>query len=228
MISNQRFVLVMISLALLGSLVADTLQAQQPFYYYPAYGSQRGRIRTVDGWIRDKQRIRWGNGLTPQGAMVFTHAIDVAGAYFSNRGYDESGDSSRRGPSDDDVKQAREADAAGAERAEQLLQRSTQMAAELAGDGDSSARGGAEGNSSEAAAARALAEFNQGRVVTSEAKKAYRASLSAAIASGEKAIPAVTADKQRRLKEAEQLAGVEQLLQAEIEKLNAALQAVPE
>jgi hypothetical protein len=58
-------------LALLLTLGADAAaQAEQPFFYYPAYGANRGRIRYVDGVFRNKQRIHWGNGVTDNGVLV--------------------------------------------------------------------------------------------------------------------------------------------------------------
>lgn len=52
---------------------------QNPFYYYPAYGAQRGKIVYRDGLLVNRQKIRWGNGLTPYGAAVLMHGFDVAG-----------------------------------------------------------------------------------------------------------------------------------------------------
>lgn len=59
---------------LLGS---GSLQAQD-YFRYPPYGAQRGRMVYRDGLFHS-ERYRWGNGLTPQGAQVLTHAIDVVG-----------------------------------------------------------------------------------------------------------------------------------------------------
>lgn len=67
-------------LALFAVIGADAAaQAEQPFFYYPAYGSSRGRIRYVDGVLRDKQRIRWGNGVTDNGVLVMRDIAAAAG-----------------------------------------------------------------------------------------------------------------------------------------------------
>lgn len=64
-------------IAMIGTDAAA--QAQQPFFYYPAYGSNRGRIRYVDGVLRDKQRIKWGNGVTDNGVLVMRDIATAAG-----------------------------------------------------------------------------------------------------------------------------------------------------
>jgi hypothetical protein len=66
-----------------GSLAISFLGAspaagQSPFYYYPAYGAQRGKIVYRDGPLVNRQKIRWGNGLTAQGASVLNSAIGAA------------------------------------------------------------------------------------------------------------------------------------------------------
>jgi hypothetical protein len=48
------------------------------FYYYPAYGAQRGKIVYRDGPLVNRQKIRWGNGLTEYGAGVLNNAIGAA------------------------------------------------------------------------------------------------------------------------------------------------------
>jgi hypothetical protein len=52
--------------------------AEQPFFYYPAYGAQRGKIVYRDGPFVNRQKIRWGNGLTEYGAGVINNAIGAA------------------------------------------------------------------------------------------------------------------------------------------------------
>jgi hypothetical protein len=52
--------------------------AENPFYYYPAYGAHRGKIVYRDGPFVNRQKIRWGNGLTAYGADVFNNAIGAA------------------------------------------------------------------------------------------------------------------------------------------------------
>lgn len=72
----QSFVLV-----LLGALVfleASVAFADGPFFAYPPYGSHRGRIVTRNGLLVDKQRIRWGNGVTNNGVAVFHDAFAAA------------------------------------------------------------------------------------------------------------------------------------------------------
>lgn len=69
----------LLALAVYGMpiLVAADAWADQPFFYYPAYGSQRGRIVNREGPRVNRQKIRWGNGLTEYGASVLTHGIDI-------------------------------------------------------------------------------------------------------------------------------------------------------
>ena len=58
-------------LALIFMIGADVAaRAEKPFMYYPAYGSSRGHIRYVDGLLRNKQKIHWGNGVTDNGVLV--------------------------------------------------------------------------------------------------------------------------------------------------------------
>jgi hypothetical protein len=57
---------------------AESAEAQEPFFYYPAYGSNRGRIRYVDGVLRDKQRIKWGNGVTDNGVLMMRDIATAA------------------------------------------------------------------------------------------------------------------------------------------------------
>ncbi|MCU0880071.1 MAG: hypothetical protein MUF06_20055 [Pirellulaceae bacterium] len=52
--------------------------AENPFYYYPAYGAHRGKIVYRDGPFVNRQKIRWGNGLTAYGADVFNNAFGAA------------------------------------------------------------------------------------------------------------------------------------------------------
>lgn len=54
-------------------------RAEKPFIPYPAYGSSRGRIRYVDGVLRNKQRIHWGNGITDNGVLVMRDLAAAAG-----------------------------------------------------------------------------------------------------------------------------------------------------
>ncbi len=50
-------------------------RADQPFYYYPAYGAHRGKIVYRDGIFVNRQKVRWGGGLTPYGTQVIGDAI---------------------------------------------------------------------------------------------------------------------------------------------------------
>jgi hypothetical protein len=65
---------------LLGTCACPSaLLAQQPFYY-PAYGAHRGRISYHQGpFGGTRQKIRWGGGITDNGAAVLTSAIAAAG-----------------------------------------------------------------------------------------------------------------------------------------------------
>lgn len=66
--------------ALLFMVGADVAaHAEKPFIPYPAYGSSRGRIRYVDGVLRNKQRIHWGNGITDNGVLVMRDLAAAAG-----------------------------------------------------------------------------------------------------------------------------------------------------
>lgn len=56
----------------------STAWADGPFYYYPPYGSQRGRIVTRSGILGDRQKVRWGNGLTDNGVAFFHDAFAAA------------------------------------------------------------------------------------------------------------------------------------------------------
>jgi len=76
-------------LALVAVIGADAVAlAEQPSFYYPAYGSSRGRIRYVDGVFRNKQRIHWGNGVTDNGVLVMrdiaTAATEILPAVLRN------------------------------------------------------------------------------------------------------------------------------------------------
>lgn len=77
---HSTFVRRMFSLIVLLVLAgADAAaQAGEPFFYYPAYGANRGRIRYVDGVLRDKQRIKWGNGVTDNGVLVMRDIATAA------------------------------------------------------------------------------------------------------------------------------------------------------
>lgn len=80
MLSSHCLRLVVALAAALAVLAADTaVLAEQPFFYYPAYGSSRGKIRYVDGVFRNKQRIRWGNGVTDNGVQVMQDFFAAAG-----------------------------------------------------------------------------------------------------------------------------------------------------
>jgi hypothetical protein len=71
-------------LILAGSEMAPSRTiAAQPFYYYPAYGSHRGRIVYHQGpFGGSKQKIHWGGGITDNGAAVLTTAIGAAATIF--------------------------------------------------------------------------------------------------------------------------------------------------
>jgi hypothetical protein len=56
--------------AALGGAAAPA-RAGQPFFYYPAYGSPRGKIVYRDGLLVNRQKVRWGGGITTNGAAVF-------------------------------------------------------------------------------------------------------------------------------------------------------------
>jgi len=57
--------------------------ADQPFNYYPAYGAHRGRIVYHQGpFGGSRQKIRWGGGLTDNGAAVLTGAVGAAATIF--------------------------------------------------------------------------------------------------------------------------------------------------
>lgn len=63
----------LVGLALGASLggMATPAQAGQPFFYYPAYGAHRGKIVNRDGLLVNRQKVRWGGGITSNGAAVF-------------------------------------------------------------------------------------------------------------------------------------------------------------
>jgi hypothetical protein len=76
--------------ALLFMVGTDVVaQAEQPFFYYPAYGSSRGKIHYVEGVFRNKQKIHWSNGVTNNGVMVmhdaFAAATQIVPAVLSHR-----------------------------------------------------------------------------------------------------------------------------------------------
>jgi hypothetical protein len=73
---RRTFSLIVLFVLMGAEAVAE---AEQPFFYYPAYGSSRGRIRYVDGVLRDKQRIKWGNGVTDNGVLVMRDIATAAG-----------------------------------------------------------------------------------------------------------------------------------------------------
>lgn len=72
---RRRWALVLLSFT---PLIATGYLQAQDYFRYPPYGAQRGRMVYRDGLFHS-ERYRWGNGLTPQGAQVLTHAIDVMG-----------------------------------------------------------------------------------------------------------------------------------------------------
>jgi hypothetical protein len=69
--------LIWLLIVLMSPAAVRSARAEQPFFYYPAYGAQRGRIVYRDGPRVNRQKIRWGNGLTEYGAQVLTHGIDI-------------------------------------------------------------------------------------------------------------------------------------------------------
>jgi len=82
--------LLAVLLAILGwLLISDTAAAQ--FSGYPAYGAWRGRASTVIGPHGARSRVRWGGGITPQGAAmvqnIFTdpNFLDLFGGFISGR-----------------------------------------------------------------------------------------------------------------------------------------------
>src|SRR5262245_31019455 len=71
----------MIGLAVATAVVSAS--AAQPFYYYPAYGAQRGRIVYRQGpFGGTRQKIHWGGGLTDNGTSVLLSAIGAAETVF--------------------------------------------------------------------------------------------------------------------------------------------------
>ena len=54
--------------------IAENAMSQS--FQYPPYGAHRGRMVSRNG-IGHVTRYRWGNGLTPTGGAVLTHAIDA-------------------------------------------------------------------------------------------------------------------------------------------------------
>ena len=68
-----RSLVVVLPLAAMGPL--GEARADQPFYYYPAYGAHRGKIVNRQGPFVSRQKVRWGGGLTPYGAQVIGDAI---------------------------------------------------------------------------------------------------------------------------------------------------------
>jgi hypothetical protein len=76
---NRRlWVVLFVAAAVLSLAEPPRASGQNPFYYYPAYGAHRGKIVYRDGPLVNKQKIRWGNGLTPYGADVLNNAIGAA------------------------------------------------------------------------------------------------------------------------------------------------------
>lgn len=81
-VCSKRIAIALLILA--GSeVVPSRTIAAQPFYYYPAYGSHRGRIVYHQGpFGGSKQKIHWGGGITDNGAAVLTTAIGAAATIF--------------------------------------------------------------------------------------------------------------------------------------------------
>jgi hypothetical protein len=70
MATSIRLGLMVATLAL-AALAHGTPVAAQ-YYGYPAYGAWRGKARTVITPRRTSSKVRWGSGITPAGAAMFT------------------------------------------------------------------------------------------------------------------------------------------------------------
>ncbi|MCE9527458.1 MAG: hypothetical protein K8R36_15555 [Planctomycetales bacterium] len=122
--------------ALLLMVGADVVaQAEQPFFYYPAYGSSRGKIRYVDGVFRNKQKIHWGNGVTNNGVMVmhdaFAAAAQIIPAVITHKDAEQS-DAEKRAATRD-AESAAAGDREEQAKADSILKRNQELLERLGG-----------------------------------------------------------------------------------------------
>ena len=80
-------------LLLIATCPAAFLHADGPSF--APYGALRGRVKYVEGEHRTRERVRWGNGLTPTGGQVLIHGFSAASNIFGDRG--DSGSLDSRG-----------------------------------------------------------------------------------------------------------------------------------
>jgi DNA repair exonuclease SbcCD ATPase subunit len=217
----KPYMLTMLAFVVAGaSYVAAPAAADEPFFYYPAYGSLRGRIRYVDGIFRDKQRIRWGGGITPQGAALLMHVADVAGDVAG----DVLGSRAAQEARAAEERRAGELKAEGDQLNEQLWQLRRELLDER-GD-QAEARGPAAADTA-AAREQAVAKFRADRSALAATRGQYRERLQAAIGSGQGALAALKADEESQAALAAKLREAHQKVTAELDALQAELRAVP-
>src|SRR3954451_17556324 len=117
--------------AVLNLLPHPAAKAESPFFCYPAYGAQRGKIRNVNGVFRSKQTVHWGGGLTANGVAFFHDAFGAASTILPAVLKEaQPPDSSRAasGPTQNQIDEFRRSDQAAMDRALALRDKTVALA----------------------------------------------------------------------------------------------------